>query len=505
MTSFDVWTEPWVPLRFQDGSRREVGLGEALVSAHLATEIDEPVPTLAFGLYRLLVALTMDLHRFEDREELLDALELTSFDPTVIGKYHREHSDRFDLFHPKRPFLQTAASAEEQKKRSAVAGLLQHVPSGTGATHFAHGLAENHAWSPAVCARALTAVAPFMTAGGAGYSPSINGAPPWYVLPKGKTLRETLLYNCWAEQGTPPYTGLGLPAWRQAAPITPKEERKRYSLMEGLTWQPRLICLIPGEAGTCTYTGEACPQLVREMVFTFGLKTGDPDNWQDPNVAYTFDEKKGRSKVMPREGYQAWRNLAVFALAQQSNTEAKRPMVMQQLRQLSQDRSELRRMELECYGMRTDNMKIFEWHCETLKIDANVFTLPNGYSEVQRAISTVERYDKLLRNCINKAYKKYLPAPSQLLWEEVRVPFLKQFLPLLGQTTEGDLRAVDTLQNDWEGIVERQTSGVLESYLSRLGQRPEAQILAADIRKYYRGTLRKWSGASDNKKGAPTK
>lgn len=502
MASFDVWKESWIPLRFDDGTRREVGLGEALALAHKAIEIDEPVPTLAFGLYRLLVALVMDIQRFSDQDDLLDALEDEAFDQSLVDAYHREHAERFDLFHATTPFLQTAVSEAEKKKPSPVAGLLQHIPSGTGATHFSHALAESHAWSPALCARALTAIAPFMTAGGAGYSPSINGAPPWYVLPKGKSLRETLLLNCWAEQDTPPYQGLGVPSWRRAAPIKPKEEQKRYSLLEGLTWQPRLICLMPGEPGICTYTGQECPNLVRDMVFTFGLKTGDPDNWQDPNVAYTLDDKNKRFKVMPREGYQAWRNLAVFALAQKSNATAMRPMVMHQLHKLSQSRRELRQVELECYGMRTDNMKIFEWHCETLKVESKVFTLPNGYSEVQRAIGKVEQYDKLLRNCIQQAYRKYLSPPSRELWERVRVPFLQTFLLQLGKTSEGDLEAMDRVQGEWDRTVERLTERVLESYLQRLGQRPEAQLIAANVRKYYRGTVRKWRGGSDHKKGA---
>lgn len=494
MASFNVWKEGWIPLRFADGSRREVGIGEVLEKAHLATEIDEPVPTLAYGMYRLLIALVMDLHRFERISQLHDALEKGSFEMAEVEEYHRDNADRFNLFDERFPFLQTAVPASERKKASSVAALLQHIPSGTGATHFVHGLAGEQAWAPAVCARALTAIAPFMTAGGAGYSPSINGAPPWYVLLRGRDLRQTLLLNCWHRRDSPPYKGLGSPAWRETVAITPKDERKTYTLLEGLTWQPRLVSLVPGPGGVCNYSGHESPVLIREMVFTFGLKTGDPEAWRDPHVAYRPDEKKGLAKVMPREGHQAWRNLSAFALARHRDDNAStRPMVLSQLARLLDEGYETGDLELECYGMRTDNMKIFEWHCEGLKVGKGVFTHPNAEAEVGKAMDTVDRYDRLLRNSLKLAYKKYLDPPTRELWEKVRGPFQRQFLHDLGATRHGALEDLNKLQESWEQIVRRDTEAILDSYLDRLGQRPEALLVAAETRKYFLGALRKWS------------
>ncbi len=91
---------------------------------------------------------------------------------------------RFDLFDPERPFLQTPPQAGDTDKAKSVVELFYHLPTGTNVIHFFHMEEAEQAVAAAV-ARALCSDRTFMTSGGAGYSPSINGTPPWYVWALG--------------------------------------------------------------------------------------------------------------------------------------------------------------------------------------------------------------------------------------------------------------------------------------------------------------------------------
>src|SRR5207244_1069096 len=145
-----------------------------------------PLPTVEFGLYRLLVTLVLDIFELQSAdnlESLLDAGSFDAFDAVRIDAYFDSLKERFDLFHAKYPFLQTPGMTSEKPK--PLAALLQPLPSGTNANHFHHGNESAFAACPAAAARLLTTIAPFMTAGGAGLSPSLNGAPPWYALARG--------------------------------------------------------------------------------------------------------------------------------------------------------------------------------------------------------------------------------------------------------------------------------------------------------------------------------
>ena len=69
------------------------------------------------------------------------------------------------------------------------------VPAGTAVTHYRHGSDDECAFCPTCVAACLTGVPAFASSGGAGIKPSINGVPPIYVLPVGKTLFESLLLS----------------------------------------------------------------------------------------------------------------------------------------------------------------------------------------------------------------------------------------------------------------------------------------------------------------------
>lgn len=77
--SFDVLTEPWIPVVRLDGAADELGILPCLEQAHHIGEIKDPSPIVEFGIYRLLVAFVLDAlvlagRRPEDEHDLRDLL-----------------------------------------------------------------------------------------------------------------------------------------------------------------------------------------------------------------------------------------------------------------------------------------------------------------------------------------------------------------------------------------------------------------------------------------------
>ena len=106
-TRFNLLYDPWIPVRPQGGGPvREVGLRELLLRARDFGRIDDPSPLVTVALLRLSLAL---LHRaLNGPQRIEDAAGwfLHGFPAERLGTYFAEWEDRFDLFHPERPFWQ---------------------------------------------------------------------------------------------------------------------------------------------------------------------------------------------------------------------------------------------------------------------------------------------------------------------------------------------------------------------------------------------------------------
>src|SRR5581483_3449263 len=108
MASFDLIESPWIPV-IEGGERREVGLREALVRAHAFREITDPSPLVVVSLHRLLLAL---IHRAvngpADEVAWAELWEAGALPAEAVNSYLDAWRERFDLFHPQRPFYGTA-------------------------------------------------------------------------------------------------------------------------------------------------------------------------------------------------------------------------------------------------------------------------------------------------------------------------------------------------------------------------------------------------------------
>ena len=466
MTDFDLITEPWIPVISGDGTRRLLGLKQTLLEAHTHTDIVDPFPIVEFGLKRLLTAIVIDILRPEYLSDLSDHLEAGKFTVQTVEKYFADWADRFCLFHPVYPFLQCADM--DASKPKPLAALIPVLPSGTNAIHFHHAQETEFAACPAAAARLLTTISPFMTAGGAGLSPSVNGAPPWYIWvtrPTSTLFEQLLLNSVPLNSSHRKGSRADVPAWRKAAPIV-AEERTTTGLLEALTWQPRRILLNKGSSGVCSITGQQSDALVSTMAFAAGLACRFEVPFFDPAVAYRATD----GKITPfrvSETRDLWRDTGPLAFAfkeeNSSKVKTERPEVVRNFSELIKQASAGRPdLKLTAYGIRTDmKMKVYEWKCETLSVPgrlADQFVV--DHAPCQAAITAMQRSEavaKTLAGAIRMAFpsdgKRNSSANETMVrtalsnyWTNVREPY------------EGLIRALSSEEalKDWQKTKKQQ-------------------------------------------------
>lgn len=467
--SFNVLTEPWLPALSPEGDPAELGILQCLERAHELKEINHPAPIVEFGMYRLLTAFILDaLSSFGKRpEHSLDVrlmLDEGQFNMEMIKEYAELCGDVFDIYHPERPFLQTKMGTEPLKH---LAALFPMIPSGTNVSHW-HHMHEEEFWaSSAEAARLLTTIAPFMTAGGAGLSPSINGAPPLYALPSGASLFETILLNIIPRQTQE--TGGGKIAWRDSR--LPGEERSASTLAEALTWRPRQIQLIP----ETSCDGQV---LVKKMKFKRGDKA--VMEWRDPNAAYRYEENKVTPLRM-RENRPVWRDAGPLALLNKDlqgsgdqKVAFRRPDVVEQAFAVGDKNKKL---QIQIYGMRTDmKMKIFEWTKTSMFIPSSLGASAKLGYITQNELNKADRAAYALRSSIKNLYPRGAEGNKNALnslidrsergfWNRLEPNFyeLVGIISSLPPDAEDDGERIDSSAAGWRQALKRIALGQFEA------------------------------------------
>lgn len=403
--AFDLTREPWIPVAALDGSRLRLSLRDTFARAHELRSVEHAIPIMELGAWRLLIAIATDVLAPRDVFDLAELLDRPAFDRDRFDAYFDTWSNRFNLFDPAYPFLQHASAGGEVKPLAALSPL---VPSGTNTVHWHKRGEEALGACPMCAALLLTTIAPAMTAGGAGLSPSINGAPPFYCMLDGPTLHHQILLNVWAS--APAVLRGGAVAWRSGRIPDPTKRATHATLLEAYTWQPRMIRLQAGSPGTCTLCGAPADLLVRTMHFSKGDGC-DFANWRDPNVAYVSNKDK-TSPLRPREDREPWRDVEALLLLQDKATTSgrmvERPRVVSQLAELRQEgNAAARTMSLRLIGMRTDlKMKVFEWMAEDLTLPVPIAPNERLYATLVRATATADAIGRALGVAITNATRR---------------------------------------------------------------------------------------------------
>lgn len=273
MHSFNLATEPWIPVLTTQGMRT-VALPEAFAPDVVAVATGDDLEDLAVSKMLLAVAIAADV------------------ESTPAQDWVRAHVEDFDLFHPARPFGQNADMARFLDVEDVVKPILHHSYRHAGRG----GLASNqfHSYSgvsitPAEAARILLVRQSFSVTGvqqfKKGLFPSqrhpgkgkqleaVNGYPSVYVSRAfawivEDTLDLTLAANVAAVRDLP--KGRFQFTWTDGHPplyLAPE------GVLDGLTYLSRSVYLVPGTS-------------VDQAIVCEGLRWPAADD----NVGYTADQ-----------------------------------------------------------------------------------------------------------------------------------------------------------------------------------------------------------------------
>ena len=136
MSRFNLVDEEWIPVRFLDGSRGEMGIRDVLLRAKEIAAIDDPSPLVVAALHRFLLAV---LYRaLEGPTDIDQAKKLfkEGIPGNKITAYLEKWRDRFLLFDEKYPFGQVPTF--EPRKWRAWTALAVECNADTAKVLFDH-------------------------------------------------------------------------------------------------------------------------------------------------------------------------------------------------------------------------------------------------------------------------------------------------------------------------------------------------------------------------------
>ncbi len=426
---FNLWTAPWIRVTRRDGAGAELGLGACLAEAHALAGLHDPSPLVAAGTHRLLTAMLQAIYAPQDLAEIATVLRAGQFDPVKLDGFAAQYADRFDLFHPTAPFLQTGdvpldgwKKPEKGQKHDwadpkPIAALFVEVPAETNRSHFHHVTDEGHKLCAACCARGLVTIAAFASSGGAGIRPSINGVPPIYVLPAGSSLFESLTLSLITQGYQPPTADpqrANLAAWSGQTTVGKGTQVSAVGYLESLTFPARRMRLYPqGVTTTCTHCGAATQVTVSSLLFEMGhwLSEGSA-LWEDPFAAFRKPKSKGKAAdvgpkpIRPDEGKALWREYSGLLLTERDDQ--LRPRIVQQIAKLIDRRAlhETQRVRFRCIGLRTDGKaKIFEWLDEALEAPSALLTDDDAAQYIDNALGRADEARFILESSFDSHFR----------------------------------------------------------------------------------------------------
>jgi len=215
MRKFNLVDKKWIPVRFLDGDRDELGISDTLLRSREIAAIENPSPLVVAALHRFLLAVLYRALEGPTDIEQAKTLFKAGLPGEKITAYLEEWKDRFWLIDDKYPFGQvpsfkpnswrawTALAAEHNADNAKV--LFDHVNVlGSGSISFA------------AAARWLLATQTFAVSAGKSEISHTGKAPsPGYVMaiPIGLNLMDTLLF-CLVPQNREVMQG-DLPMWEK--------------------------------------------------------------------------------------------------------------------------------------------------------------------------------------------------------------------------------------------------------------------------------------------------
>ena len=306
---FNLWYEPWLPVRHVDGRRGLVSLSGALITASTIADIDSPNPLANAVALRFLVALYMRTQGapLEDGSvaawvEWSKGRLDSGVDAKKVASYGNSYQDRFWLLGGDAPFLQDPAIATECDKRSGTNKLVMARASGNNPLFWTKVPdSQSPPLSHADAALELLAQWGYGAGGTCASRRKVSKGVAGLLRPltifilRGQSLAETLALNAIADPSLVEDSNRDACVWEQAPGASPG-----LGVLSQLTASPQGLLLFGDAAG------------VTDAVLTWGAKVDPALISRDQYAAFWKPSKKAESSQAPykvRADNMAWKEL----------------------------------------------------------------------------------------------------------------------------------------------------------------------------------------------------
>ncbi len=288
MSRYNLIDEKWIPVRFTDGTRDDVGLGirETLLRAKEIAAIEDPSPLVVAALHRFLLAVLYRALEGPTDIKQAEALFIAGLPHDRITAYLEKWRPRFWLFDEKYPFGQIPAF-EPKTWRSWTALAAEHNADNAKVLFDHVNVTEAGTVSAAAAVRWLLATQTFAVSAGkselshTGTAPSAGSV---MVIPQGSNLLDTLIF-CLIHQNRD-IVEHDLPMWEREpesiAQLKAGIERVPGGFADLFTWRSRSIRVKRGVDAT-----------VSDLAFASGVECGT-SNIIDPMLGYAIAEVKNK-------------------------------------------------------------------------------------------------------------------------------------------------------------------------------------------------------------------
>lgn len=384
MSRFNLIDEKWIPVRFPNGTRDQLGIRDTLLRAKEIAAIEDPSPLVVAALHRFLLAV---LYRaLEGPTDIEQARKLfkNGLPNEKILAYLEEWRDRFWLFNEKYPFYQVPGW--EPKEWRSWSALAAEHNADNAKVLFDHLDIKNSGTissSKAVCW--LHACQTFSLGGGNSEFQYTKGGPSAtaiMVLPLGLNLQDTLIFLLVPENRL---------VLSEDGPIWEREPEKVEELRAGpqraisgwvklYTWRTRSIKLNTKDDGI-TLEG---------LGFASGVSSS-ADDLVDPMLAYRIDDKKGKLPIQFRERG-LWRDFDSL-LPDESDLAPKVIMHAMALTLSARDRFPRSVMVL---GQANNKAKIEYWRMERFVLPPTMIGDRFARREIRQLLADAEEAQKFL-------------------------------------------------------------------------------------------------------------
>jgi CRISPR system Cascade subunit CasA len=385
MSQFNLIDEPWIPIRYLDGTRVELGLRDTLLRAQEIEAIEDPSPLVVAALHRFLLAVLYRALMGPTDIDQARQLFHEGFSAGRVNDYLTSWRDRFWLFDEKYPFFQIPSF--EPKIWRAWTALAAEHNADNARVLFDHVDVERPGnIPPASCARWILAAQTFSVSCGkselahTGTAPSATAA---LIIPLGVTLSDTLLFCLVPQQRD--ISGEDRPVWERdpetVAGLRMSPERMATGLADRYTWRTRSVRLLPEENGT-----------VIRIAFASGVGFDDEEA-KDPMLAYRIDEKRGILPIMLRERG-LWRDFD--SLLPDGKDTGLSPKVIDQALRLVRRLPDRFPRSVLVVGQRNDKAKIEFWRMERFALPRALVGEQTIRSSIRQMLDEAENAQKSL-------------------------------------------------------------------------------------------------------------